>query len=666
MSLVSRSFTGAVLIVVTAWLRAALGQALPRRTFSALWWIAVLRLLVPWELPSRLSVYALPAWLHRTPAASAASAGEGAAVRILPGAGFPAAAAAGETAAQLSVSPWALVCAAGALLLAGWFAVSYLLCRRKFRMSLPAESGFVSRWRQTHPRISVRVSDRISAPLVYGFVRPVILLPRETDWSDETALAYILTHEEIHVRRLDGGTKLALAAALCVHWWNPAVWLMYALANRDLEISCDEAVVARLGGPADYARTLLRMEEVRAGCSPLCSHFSQSAVEERIVMMMKRKPRRYPALAAVCAVLLTAGVTAAFATSPRQIPGETGTEERCAGDLSGERQREILEAYGSFGVSAGEGGALFFEGEPVRCFWDGVELGQGRAVCCEYVNERGTVDIRTVRTAVENGDGSADPLGELIGVERYVEENFYALTHPAMEAAAVDSGGAGGQTFSDLFEKYAAFGVTCEAAEGSLVNVFYNGVPVRRFVDEKPDGGVFSYDSPGGGELVLRTVYDGGRLSGVDSAGQAASPVWPVGGTRVSAAFGRRTGPGGLDGCFHSGIDIAGGQAGEIAGSPVYAVLDGTVADAGYDTALGRYVRLDHGGGFQTVYAACAGVIVSEGDKVCRGDVIASVGSTGQSTGSHLHFEVWQDGEAQNPLEYFSQERGSAAVQPKN
>lgn len=188
-------------------------------------------------------------------------------------------------------------------------------------------------------------------------------------------------------------------------------------------------------------------------------------------------------------------------------------------------------------------------------------------------------------------------------------------------------------------------------------------MPVRRFVDEKPDGGVFTYDSPGGGALVLRAVYEGERLSGVESAEVMA---WPTAGTRVSAAFGRRTGPGGSGGCEHRGIDIVGSEPGETAGSPVYAVLDGTVAEAGYDAALGRYVRLDHGGGLRTVYAACGEVFVSEGGGVHRGDVIASVGSTGQSTGPHLHFEVWQDGEAQNPLECFPEEDGLSAGHSEN
>ena len=131
--------------------------------------------------------------------------------------------------------------------------------------------------------------------MTYGLFRPVILLPKGLDWEDETALAHILTHEYIHIRYLDGLTKLVLTGTLCVHWWNPAVWLMVVLANRDLELACDEAVVRRLGDPASYARTLLTMEETRAG---LCPQFAQSSIEERIKAMMKKK--RIPVIFTAC------------------------------------------------------------------------------------------------------------------------------------------------------------------------------------------------------------------------------------------------------------------------------------------------------------------------------------------------------------------------------
>lgn len=98
----------------------------------------------------------------------------------------------------------------------------------------------------------------------------------------------------------------------------------------------------------------------------------------------------------------------------------------------------------------------------------------------------------------------------------------------------------------------------------------------------------------------------------------------------------------------HNGIDIP-----AAAGTSVLAALDGTVMETGFDQDRGNYVVVDHGDGLETVYAACQEVTVSQGDRVSAGEEIALVGRTGMSTGPHLCFQVWEDGEAQNPVAYF-------------
>ena len=98
----------------------------------------------------------------------------------------------------------------------------------------------------------------------------------------------------------------------------------------------------------------------------------------------------------------------------------------------------------------------------------------------------------------------------------------------------------------------------------------------------------------------------------------------------------------------HNGIDIP-----APAGTSVLAALDGAVTETGFDQERGNYVVVDHEDGLQTVYAACQEITVSQGDTVTAGQEIALVGSTGPSTGPHLCFQVWEDGEAQNPVAYF-------------
>ena len=86
------------------------------------------------------------------------------------------------------------------------------------------------------------------------------------------------------------------------------------------------------------------------------------------------------------------------------------------------------------------------------------------------------------------------------------------------------------------------------------------------------------------------------------------------------------------------------------------AAAGGTVTEHGFDTARGNYLILDHGGGMETVYAHCRSLSVETGAAVAAGQEIAAVGATGMATGPHLHFEVRQDGEAQNPVAYFDAE----------
>ena len=127
---------------------------------------------------------------------------------------------------------------------------------------------------------------------------------------------------------------------------------------------------------------------------------------------------------------------------------------------------------------------------------------------------------------------------------------------------------------------------------------------------------------------------------------------WPVAGSNtvsLSNPFGARWNPGGQGKTVHNGIDIPG-----TAGTAILAAADGTVTETGFDPERGNYLLIDHGDGLTTLYAACKEVGVNKGEAVKAGDEIAALGSTGASTGPHLHFEIRQDDEPQNPTAYFS------------
>lgn len=307
MSLTQMTLSGGAFILFIAAVRGLTLHRLPKTAFLALWEMAALRLLLPFSIPSAFSVTALVERLlwggRRLPPVFAPRA----VAAVVP-------APVNGTAHVVLRAVWL----AGMVLMAAYFAALYLRGGRRFRQSVPDETPAVRRWlaeRRLVRPLEVRQSDQVSSPLTYGVFRPVILLPKDMERGDEAALTYILTHELVHIRRFDAAVKLVFAAALCAHWFNPLVWVMYALANRDLELSCDERVMDTLGGreKTSYALTLINMEETRSRGLSLYNHFGKLAIEERIEAIMKYK--KASVLAAALAVVLVVGATTAFAAS---------------------------------------------------------------------------------------------------------------------------------------------------------------------------------------------------------------------------------------------------------------------------------------------------------------------------------------------------------------
>ncbi|QGU00651.1 hypothetical protein SYNTR_2057 [Candidatus Syntrophocurvum alkaliphilum] len=164
----------------------------------------------------------------------------------------------------------------------------------------------------------------------------------------------------------------------------------------------------------------------------------------------------------------------------------------------------------------------------------------------------------------------------------------------------------------------------------SYVATLVNGVVKEREIKEKN---------------ILRQPVDqviarGNQVAQVASRGGSSGVLdWPVYGP-ITSYFGSRGGT-------HMGLDI-----GARTGTDIKAADSGVVIFAGYQGAYGYLVRIDHGNGMETRYAHCSRLLVSRGEHVSRGQVIARVGSTGRSTGPHLHFEVLTNGVQRNPLNY--------------
>jgi murein DD-endopeptidase MepM/ murein hydrolase activator NlpD len=138
------------------------------------------------------------------------------------------------------------------------------------------------------------------------------------------------------------------------------------------------------------------------------------------------------------------------------------------------------------------------------------------------------------------------------------------------------------------------------------------------------------------------------KLDQLEQGTIAIPSTEPVKGTAFTSGYGIRSDPFKGRAAMHAGIDLAG-----PVGTPIYATADGTVGRSEWNSGgYGNLVELEHGRGIQTRYGHLSKSMVTAGQKVKRGDVIALMGSTGRSTGSHLHYEVRIDGKAVNPVPF--------------
>lgn len=150
---------------------------------------------------------------------------------------------------------WVTLCslawAAGVAILLGYSILSYMLLHRRLRQAVRVQED-------------VYESERIDTPFLLGILNPRIYLPVGLPKEER---AYVLAHELAHLRRGDYLVKLATWLALSLHWFNPLVWLAYGLMSRDMEMSCDERVIRRLGEGSKkaYSQTLLSISEASGG-----------------------------------------------------------------------------------------------------------------------------------------------------------------------------------------------------------------------------------------------------------------------------------------------------------------------------------------------------------------------------------------------------------------
>ena len=517
-------------------------------------------------------------------------------------------------------------------------------------------------------------SSSVASPLSFGIFKPVIIIPEDVS---EKQLSFVLMHEQTHIKDHDAVLKVLALFALSLNWFNPAVWHMVKLFDRDLERYCDERVLSALGNEkaAFYANTILDFAE-RESLS--LNFFSAASLCERVTSIMNNKKKKTKFLP----VLLVFGAVVFIMTACGTLPE---TEEKGPfpeGNLS--ELNSILNEQKEFEEKLPE--------EIDKLLEDYVEIQLEN-------NSIAIVDLKTGETAavvtIDPNTGNVVSVNknpgkiineipevseELFGYYGDVPPNNYSTDSFSLkQIEKIEKISVSGFSFADP----SSATVVLIPSNETYVRITYgdalreNGIYVGaennnleisvgtpcENIEEAFDLRIYGnfedaeIDIENLGYSVYSETYErkhaeppeekykpGDTLTYIAVEDLELQIVPPVENGYVAAEFGNYKG--------HNGMDIA-SEGGT--GTEILAAAEGQVVKVKWDkTGYGYHVIINHGGGIQTLYAHLHDIHVELGQEVKAGETIGTMGSTGNSTGIHLHFELRINGEYTDPSEFIT------------
>ena len=592
----------------------------PSRLLCWLWLAVGLRFVLPWGIGIPLS---LPRPQNTQLAAAADTVQElGELPLVAPPPAVSAPAAALPWYARLT--PWhalAAVWAVGVAVLAVRGIVGYIKLKCHVALACKTSDGCYG-------------GACVTAPFTLGILRPRVYLP---DDLQGTARQAVLLHEQTHIHRRDPLTKPLFYAVACLHWFNPLAWLAFCTFERDMEAACDEAAVRGRPLPERnaYCESLLHFA-VQGRSIPGSLAFGQGSVKERIVHLLHYRRLGAGALA-VCAAVVGLSVTACMVRPQVEDAPATAAPPATAETA----EPTPVPAPTSMPAVAAAALPTLDDAANSPRFICPVKYKYISRFATEYSHRGDDLCAAEGTEIYAAADGVV-----LAAQEHYSWGNFVEIDHGTdadglrwvtlyahMKSCAVVPGQTvtAGQVIGYLGHTGNVTGNACHfemMVNGVLTEpryfTAYTGSDAAELTQEKADEIL--------AEAVRRaasdqtTAVDGAAaLSGVDLFTLPVAPPPQVSGYAPESG--------------HSGIDFAAEE-----GAEVYAVAGGIVTAADYDVEKGNYVVLDHGGGLETEYQHMKSLLVSAGQSVVQGQVLGYVGSTGNSTGPHLHFEARQDG----------------------
>ena len=592
----------------------------PSRLLCWLWLAVGLRFVLPWGIP-----LSLPRPQNTQLAAAADTVQElGELPLVAPPPAVSAPAAALPWYARLT--PWhalAAVWAVGVAVLAVRGIVGYIKLKRHVALACKTSDGCYG-------------GACVAAPFTLGILRPRVYLP---DDLQGTARRAVLLHEQTHIRRRDPLTKPLFYAVACLHWFNPLAWLAFCTFEHDMEAACDEVAVRGRPLPERnaYCESLLRFA-VQGRSIPGSLAFGQGSVKERIVHLLHYRRLGAGALA-VCAAVVGLSVTACMVRP--QVEGAPATAAPPAATAETAEPTPTPAPTETPAIMPASALPTLDDAANSPRFVCPVKYKYISRFATKYSHRGDDLCAAEGTEIYAAADGVV-----LAAQEHYSWGNFVEIDHGTdanglrwvtlyahMQSCAVQVGQTvtAGQVIGYVGSTGYTTGNACHFemhVNGTLVEpryfTAYGGSDAAELTQEKADE--ILAEAVRNASSDQMTAADGAAaFSGVELFTLPVAPPPQVSGYDPENG--------------HPGIDFAAEE-----GAEVYAVADGIVTTAAYDVEKGNYVVLDHGGGLETEYQHMKSLLVSAGQSVVQGQVLGYVGSTGNSTGPHLHFEARQDG----------------------
>lgn len=334
LEIVNRSIAASWIVIAVLILRFCLKKA-PKWVNVLLWGIVAVRLIFPFSIESALSLIpsaetVSPSIMMET--APSVQTGVPALDQVInPVIDHSLSPAPGASAnpLQIWIPVLTVIWLLGVAALFLYSAVSYRRLRRRVREAVIL-------------RDNIYQSENAGSPFVLGIIQPKIYLPYSVDSG---ALAYVIAHEQAHIRRGDHWWKPLAFLLLTVHWFNPLLWLSYILLCRDIELACDERVIREMGNEqrADYTHALVSCSVSRRSIAACPLAFGEVGVKTRVKSVMNyKKPAFWIILASA---LICAAAAVCFLTNPKteQIPPSGGDNVSDMGPAQVEKWFDYLE-----------------------------------------------------------------------------------------------------------------------------------------------------------------------------------------------------------------------------------------------------------------------------------------------------------------------------------